>query len=70
VVGSGTVIYAGTTIGDHFSSAHGAMIREDNLIGDHCSIGTHAVLEPDIRTLVVVREAENADASADAVLST
>ena len=45
VIRSGTVIYAGTTIGDRFHSGHGALIREDNVIGDDCSVGTHAVLE-------------------------
>jgi len=43
---SGTVIYAGAVIGDRFSSGHGAMIREDNVIGHDCSVGTNAVLEP------------------------
>jgi acetyltransferase-like isoleucine patch superfamily enzyme len=43
---SGTVIYAGVTIGARFSSGHGALVREDNVIGDDCSVGTHAVLEP------------------------
>ncbi len=42
---SGTVIYAGAVIGDRFNSGHGALIREDNTIGDDCSVGTHAVLE-------------------------
>jgi acetyltransferase-like isoleucine patch superfamily enzyme len=45
VVRSGTVIYAGAEIGDRFSSGHGALIREDNIIGDDCSVGTNAVLE-------------------------
>jgi acetyltransferase-like isoleucine patch superfamily enzyme len=43
---SGTVIYAGVTIGARVSTGHGALIREDNVIGDDCSVGTHAVLEP------------------------
>lgn len=43
---SGTVIYGGVTIGARFNTGHGALIREDNLIGDDCSVGTHAVLEP------------------------
>ncbi len=43
---SGTVIYAGVTIGAGVNTGHGALIREDNQIGDRCSIGTHAVLEP------------------------
>ena len=46
VVRSGTIIYAGTTIGNHFSAGHGALIREENSIGDHCSVGSNAVLEP------------------------
>ncbi|HEY4026530.1 MAG TPA: acyltransferase [Candidatus Dormibacteraeota bacterium] len=45
-VRSGTVIYGGATIGARVSTGHGALIREDNVIGDDCSIGTHAVLEP------------------------
>jgi len=40
-----TTIYAGTTIGARFNSGQGASIREDNVIGDDCSVGTHAVLE-------------------------
>ena len=43
---AGTIIYAGATIGARVSTGHGAMIREDNVIGDDCSIGTYAVLEP------------------------
>ncbi len=43
---SGTVIYAGVTIGAGVNTGHGALIREDNHVGDRCSIGTHAVLEP------------------------
>jgi len=45
VIRSGTVIYAGTVIGDRFNSGHGALVREDNVIGDDCSVGTNAVLE-------------------------
>ncbi len=43
---AGTVIYAGSKIGNNFQSGHNAMIRENNLIGDGCSVGTNAVLEP------------------------
>lgn len=46
VIRSGTVIYAGTTIGDGFNAGHGAMIRESNVIGNDCSVGSNAVLEP------------------------
>jgi acetyltransferase-like isoleucine patch superfamily enzyme len=45
LIRSGTVIYAGTIIGDGFSCGHSALIREDNVIGDQCSVGTNAVLE-------------------------
>jgi acetyltransferase-like isoleucine patch superfamily enzyme len=45
LVRSGTVIYAGAVIGDRFNSGHGTLIREDNVLGDDCSVGTHAVLE-------------------------
>lgn len=45
IIRSGTVIYAGTAIGDRFNSGHGVLIREDNIIGDDCSVGTNAVLE-------------------------
>lgn len=45
VIRSGTVIYAGTVIGDRFSSGHGCLIRENNVIGDDCSVGTNTVLE-------------------------
>jgi acetyltransferase-like isoleucine patch superfamily enzyme len=41
-----TVIYAGATLGEGVQTGHGAMIREDNVIGDRASVGTHAVLEP------------------------
>lgn len=42
---SGTVIYAGVVIGDRFQSGHGALIRENNTIGNDCSVGSNAVLE-------------------------
>jgi len=40
-----TTIYAGTTIGARLQTGQGASIREDNVIGDDVSIGTHATLE-------------------------
>jgi acetyltransferase-like isoleucine patch superfamily enzyme len=46
IVRGGSVIYAGTVIGDRFQSGHGSLIRENNMIGDNCSVGTNAVLEP------------------------
>ena len=45
IIRSGTVIYAGATIGDRFQTGHGSLVREDNVIGDDCSVGTNAVLE-------------------------
>lgn len=46
VIRANAVIYAGVTIGRAFQCGHGAMIRENNVIGDNCSVGTNAVLEP------------------------
>jgi acetyltransferase-like isoleucine patch superfamily enzyme len=39
-----TTIYGGTRIGKGFQSGRGVSIREDNIIGDDVSAGTHAVL--------------------------
>ncbi|MBI2983501.1 MAG: transferase [Chloroflexi bacterium] len=40
-----TTIYGGTTIGARLQTGQGASIREDNVIGDDVSVGTHAALE-------------------------
>lgn len=40
LVRSHTIIYAGSTFGDHFSTGHRATIRENTVMGDHCSVGT------------------------------
>lgn len=40
-----TTIYAGVQIGRNFQTGQGASIREDNIIGDDVSVGTHSVLE-------------------------
>jgi len=42
---TGTIIYAGSTIGDHFSTGDCARIREDNVIGNEVSIGANTVVE-------------------------
>ena len=42
VIRSGTVIYSGCMIGDHFHTGHYAVIREGTTIGEHCSFGTFA----------------------------
>src|SRR5207245_9967708 len=40
-----TTIYAGTRIGARLQTGQGASIREDNVIGDDVSVGTHASVE-------------------------
>ena len=40
VIRSGSIVYAGVTIGDHFQSGHQVTIREAAVLGHHCSIGT------------------------------
>lgn len=52
---SGTIIYAGNVIGEHFSTGHHALIRECNVIGSNVSIGScsiiehHVTIEDDVR---------------------
>src|SRR3954466_13057965 len=54
VIGSGamvrshSIIYAGCTIGKDFNTVHRVTIRENTVIGEHCSIGTLSDLEGDI----------------------
>lgn len=45
IIRSHTVIYAGNRIGARFQTGHGALIREENEIGDDVSIGSHSVIE-------------------------
>jgi acetyltransferase-like isoleucine patch superfamily enzyme len=45
VIRAFAVVYAGTTIGSRFQMGHSAVVREDNVFGDDCSMGTCAVLE-------------------------
>jgi acetyltransferase-like isoleucine patch superfamily enzyme len=40
-----STLYAGSSIGERLQTGQGASIREDNVLGDDVSIGTHAVLE-------------------------
>jgi len=42
---SGTVIYAGTIIGDHLETGHNVVIREENTIGDGFSVWNNAVID-------------------------
>ena len=45
VVRSGSVIYAGSTIGNHLETGHNVVIREENVIGDHFSIWNNSVID-------------------------
>jgi acetyltransferase-like isoleucine patch superfamily enzyme len=49
VIRSHTVIYAGNVIGHRFQAGHGALVREENEIGDDVSIGSHSVVEHHVR---------------------
>lgn len=42
---SGTVIYAGTTIGEGLQTGHNVVIREENVIGDHVGIWSNSVID-------------------------
>lgn len=47
IVRTGTIIYAGTRIGNNFQTGHNVLIREDNQIGNNVSIGTNSAIEVD-----------------------
>lgn len=47
IIRSGTIIYAGNTIGDHFQTGDNARIREKNRIGNNVSIGAGSIIERD-----------------------
>ncbi len=49
VIRSGTVIYAGNTIGSQFQTGNKANIREFNKIGNNVSIGTLSVVEHHVK---------------------
>lgn len=42
---SGSVIYAGSSIGAHFQTGHHVIIREENRIGDHVSVWSHSTVD-------------------------
>jgi len=42
---SGTIIYAGSTIGRNLETGHGTIIREENTIGDDVQIWSYSVIE-------------------------
>ncbi|MDY6965423.1 MAG: acyltransferase [Halobacteriota archaeon] len=45
LIRSGSVIYCGTEIGDHFKTGHNIVIREDTKIGNNVLIGTGTVID-------------------------
>ncbi|MFX1485077.1 MAG: transferase, partial [Promethearchaeota archaeon] len=45
IIRSHTVIYSGNNIGAKFQTGHKVNIREDNIIGNNVSIGTHSIIE-------------------------
>jgi acetyltransferase-like isoleucine patch superfamily enzyme len=45
ILRSGTIIYAGNIIGDHFHTGDHARIRENNKIGNNVSIGANSIIE-------------------------
>ena len=49
IVRSHCIIYAGCTIGPSLSTGHRVTIREETVIGEHCSIGTLSDLQGKIR---------------------
>lgn len=44
-VRAGTIIYAGTVIGDRFETGHHAVIREENRIGDDCTLWNSSTID-------------------------
>ena len=42
---SGTVLYAGSTIGQHFETGHHVVVREDCMIGDEVSIWSNTLVD-------------------------
>jgi acetyltransferase-like isoleucine patch superfamily enzyme len=45
VVRAFSVIYAGSRIGHHLETGHGAVIREENVVGDHLSIWNYSTID-------------------------
>ena len=44
-VRTGTIIYAGTSIGKGLETGHYAVIREENIIGDNLRIWNHSTID-------------------------
>jgi acetyltransferase-like isoleucine patch superfamily enzyme len=49
IIRSHSIIYAGCTIRDAFSTGHRVVIRENTTIGEHCSVGSQSDIEGDVR---------------------
>lgn len=47
ILRTGTILYAGTTIGKNFQSGDHARIRENNIVGNNVSIGANSIIECD-----------------------
>lgn len=45
VLRSGTVVYAGSRIGDRFMTGHNVVIREENVIGDDVAVWSNSVID-------------------------
>jgi len=43
----GTIIYAGSAIGNRFVTGDNARVRENNIIGDEVAVGSNAIIERD-----------------------
>lgn len=55
MIRSHTVIYAGNMIGNNSHTGHSVVIREENEIPDNVSIGTHSVIEHNVKIANEVR---------------
>lgn len=45
ILRTGTVLYGGSSIGDHFETGHHVVIREECTIGDHVSVWSNSVID-------------------------
>ena len=44
-IGSHSVVYAGTILGNSFDCGHGVVIAENSVVGDNCSVGSRSVIQ-------------------------
>src|SRR5262249_816372 len=42
---AGTIVYAAVVIGDRFETGHHTIVREENRIGDHCTIWNNSTID-------------------------